>query len=90
MPITIESTNGPFLKHINAQRTAHLIVTAEDNDFDEVILENFRNEGFNVHYVPMKGENYAERVHTRANHMTGVNEYYAVVGMFVQTLKLHD
>ena len=50
------AVNEPFLKHLNVQKTPHVIVSAEDEDFDDKFLESLRNEGFNVQYVPLKGE----------------------------------
>ena len=77
-------TNEPFLKHLNVHKTPHVVVTAEDEDFDVVILKNLKSEGFNVQYVSMGDDTpakYSERLHGVANRMTGVNEYYAIVGI---------
>lgn len=85
MAITGKASNEPFLKQLNNKKTPHVIITAEESDFDESILKGFRSEGFNVQYVAMGNDNstkYSERLHAVANGMTGVNEYYAIVGTF--------
>ena len=76
--------NESFLKHLNVHKTPHVVVTAEDEDFDVVILKNLKSEGFNVQYVAMGDDTsakYSERLHGVANRMAGLNEYYAIVGM---------
>ncbi|CAF9929996.1 MAG: hypothetical protein GOMPHAMPRED_005536 [Gomphillus americanus] len=84
------AVNEPFLKHLNVQKTPHVIVSAEDEDFDDKFLESLRNEGFNVQYVPLKGERYMDRVHDTANRMTGINEYYSIVGFGDAAAKVLD
>jgi hypothetical protein len=83
MSVNMQTTNEPFLKHLNVRKTPHVVVTAEDDDFDVEIIKQLQGEGFNVQYVAMgeeTGNRYAQRLHDIANHMTGVNEYYAIVG----------
>ncbi|KAI4156634.1 MAG: hypothetical protein LQ340_000137 [Diploschistes diacapsis] len=70
MAITGKASNEPFLKQLNNKKTPHVIITAEESDFDESILKGFRSEGFNVQYVAMGNDNstkYSERLHAVAN-----------------------
>ena len=75
--------NEPFLKHLNVQKTPHVILTAEDDEFDETWLSDLRAEGFNVAYLAQGDDaqtKYTNRIHAVADKMTGVSERYAIVG----------
>jgi beta-lactamase superfamily II metal-dependent hydrolase len=83
MAVSVNLTHEPFLKHLNVHKTPHVVVTAEDQDFDDVMLEQLQAEQFDVRYVPMgedKGAKFAEKLHTIANQLTGVSGHYAIVG----------
>jgi post-segregation antitoxin (ccd killing protein) len=85
-------TNEPFLKHLNVQKTHHVIVTAEDAEFDDEFLQDLRDEGFNVAYLAqeeLKPKAFASKLHALANEITGVSERYAIVGMLCFLLSLH-
>lgn len=76
------ATRGSFLKHLNVHRTPHVVVTAEDDDFDEVFIQQLSAEGFNVRYLALGKDSearFADKIHALANHMTGVSEQYAIV-----------
>ena len=91
MPVTVTTPKEPLLKHLNMYKTPHVIVTAEDDDFDNVILDSLRGEGFNVQYVSMgddKAVGYAERLHAIAKRMTGLGEHYAIVGIIAANIHL--
>ena len=79
-------TNEPFLKHLNVQKTPHVIVTAEDPEFDDIFLEDLRDEGFHVVYLAQedsKPNAFADKVHALANQITGVSERYGIVGPWI-------
>ena len=83
MTVNLQATNEPFLKHLNVKKTPHVIVTAEDDDFDQATLLKLTGAGFNVQYVAMGEDSsgaYVQRLRDTASRMTGVNEYYAIVG----------
>ncbi|WPH04286.1 Hypothetical protein R9X50_00717500 [Acrodontium crateriforme] len=70
-----------FFNHLNKPTTQHLIITGEDDEFDEAIEEKWRGEGFNTAYVAMGqgGAEFIQRVH-RAGEGFGTAEYYGIVG----------
>ena len=83
----MHSTRGPFLKHLNVRRTPHVIVTAEDDDFDDVFIQQLAAEGFNVQYAAMgesSSSRLADRLHAVANGMTGLSEHYAIIGAHIR------
>ncbi|KAI9712323.1 MAG: hypothetical protein M1820_001536 [Bogoriella megaspora] len=59
-----------------------LYITAETTDFDEVTLQHWRDEGFDVEYLPLENEGgpkaYVERLKTLHNGL-GVGDYYGIV-----------
>lgn len=84
MPVTLTSnanTNG-FLSNDFPHNPPRLYFTAEDDTFDDLTLEEWRDEGFNVAYVPMGrgGKEYRERLANLSRVGLGVGETYAVVG----------
>lgn len=62
--------------------TPVLYVTAEDEEFDTETLRAWRDEGFNVKYVPMGkgGKTYVNTLHHLGDNMS-IGERYAIVGM---------
>lgn len=83
--------NQPFLNYLNVQKTPYVFLTAETDDFDEVTLQAWRDEGFVVNYVPLGngGTEYIRRLHHFADTTCGVSEHYAIVGKD-STLHSHD
>ena len=63
--------------------TPTLYVTAEDEDFDVETLRAWRDEGFNVKYVPMGkgGKTYVNMLHHLGDGMS-IGERYAIVGIW--------
>ena len=61
-------------------------MTAETEDFDEEISQQFRDEGFNTIYVPLLngGQECVNRVHQGGDKF-GVSEYYGIVGKSEQS-----
>lgn len=70
-----------FFNHLNKSTTQHLIITAEDDEFDEELELKWRSEGFNTAYVPMGkgGNDYVQRLHMTGENF-GTAEYYGIVG----------
>lgn len=58
-----------------------MVLAAETEDFDEEIPQQFKDEGFDMAYVPLLngGQEFVDRVH-RAGDGFGVGEYYGIVG----------
>ena len=59
-----------------------LVVTAEDPTFDEKTLQNWRDEGFDVSYLPFdtSRKQYVEKL----NHISdplGLGDSFAIVGL---------
>lgn len=61
-----------------------LYITAEDNEFDLLTLNEWRNEGFNVEYIPMGngGNEYRMNLESLSRSNLGPCETYGIVGMF--------
>lgn len=56
VPLNIPSGTGNFLSKFNDPRSCHLYITAETDaeaDFDPVIIRRWREEGFQVSYIPL-------------------------------------
>lgn len=67
--------------------TPRLYITAESDEFDDYTLEAWREEGFDVQYLPFGdgGKQYVKTLHSLKDGL-GVGGTYAVVGT-VHTLK---
>ncbi|KAL1303285.1 hypothetical protein AAFC00_006691 [Neodothiora populina] len=78
---TFTPVNEPFLKHLAVQKTPYIMLTAETDDFDDVTLQDWRDEGFVVTYVPLGngGAEYTRRLHAVADQVVGISEHYAIV-----------
>ena len=61
--------------------TPTLYVTAEDDDFDPETLRAWKDEGFDVRYLPMGkgGKTYVNALHSLGDGMS-IGERYAIVG----------
>jgi hypothetical protein len=84
-PLTTNVNTTGFLSGSNfhQHRPPRLYVTAESDDFDDVTLQDLRDEGFNVAYVPMGngGKEYAQQLDSLSRAGLGVRETFAVIGM---------
>ncbi|KAL1587312.1 hypothetical protein WHR41_04247 [Cladosporium halotolerans] len=69
-----------FFNSLNKSKVAHVILTAESEDFADEVTQQWRDEGFNVVYVPFGngGNDYATRIRMTGDSL-GVGEQYAVV-----------
>ncbi|TKX24520.1 hypothetical protein C1H76_3128 [Elsinoe australis] len=76
--------NGPpktdFFSHLKYQKTSHVVLTGETDDFDEVTISEWRNEGFSVKYIGFGdgGAEFVKRVQKLADGIS-VGEQYAIV-----------
>lgn len=70
-----------FFNSLNKSKIAHVILTAESDDFAEEVTQQWRDEGFNVAYVPFGngGKDFLARIKNTGDNL-GVGEQYAVVG----------
>ena len=75
------SQDRSFFNVLNKSKIAHVILTAETDDFDEETAQKWRDEGFHAVYVPMLkgGNDFIKRLHTVGDNF-GVSEQYAIVG----------
>lgn len=78
------SSNEPFFKHLHTSQTNHVLLTAETDDFDDEITRRWKDQGFQVIYVPFGdgGGEYIRRLHGVAGRSVGVSERYAIVGEY--------
>ena len=62
--------------------TPVLYITSEDEEFDMDTMRAWRDEGFNVKYVPMGkgGKQYVQTLYKLGDSM-GIGERYAIVGI---------
>ncbi|KAL8930761.1 MAG: hypothetical protein Q9208_000302 [Pyrenodesmia sp. 3 TL-2023] len=65
----------------NSTQQPRVVVTAEDADFDAVTLQHWRDEGFEVSYLPFTATKkaYVEELHHLADPLE-LGEKYAIVG----------
>ena len=68
-------------KSFSVPSRPRLVITAEDEDFDSSILARWREEGFDVSYLPYLGnaKQYAQQIHHLADPL-GLSEKYAIIG----------
>lgn len=60
-----------------------LVITSDTDDFDEELLRNFKDEGFQIRYMPYDGDKAAYQ--RQLAHLTDpleLGETYAIVGMY--------
>jgi hypothetical protein len=79
--ISNANTNG-FLSNDFPHGPPKLYITAESDDFDELTIQEWRNEGFKVEYVSMGngGREYGERLEKLSRTGLGVGETMGIVG----------
>lgn len=86
--VAILSQHGPnhndpaFLSDDFPRNPAKLYFTAESDEFDGMTLAEWRNEGFQVEYVPMGdgGDDYVRKLERMAKKNLGPCETYGIVG----------
>jgi hypothetical protein len=88
MPVTFTSNfnmNG-FLSNSFPHSPPRLYFTAEDDDFDDETLREWREEGYEVAYVPMGrgGKVYGERLNALSRAGLGVGETFAIIGKWLK------
>jgi hypothetical protein len=73
-----------FSNVLNKSKVAHIVLTAESEDFDDETIKQWTSEGFDVQYVPLLkgGNDFIRRVHTVGDNF-GVSEQYAIVGTVI-------
>jgi hypothetical protein len=83
------SQDNNFFNQLNKTKIPHLVLTAETEDFDEEVIKQWREEGFDTAYVPLLngGSEYVNRVH-RTGDSFGAGEYYGIVGKYPLTIPL--
>lgn len=81
--ISINAPGATGFLYNNASGKARLCISAETPDFDTETLRNWRDEGFDVIYVPYDGDQreYVARLKSVKEGL-GVGENYAVLGEF--------
>jgi hypothetical protein len=81
MALQFLANNNGWLSFNHA--TPRLYITAEDDDFDEDTLRAWRDEGFDVKYLPMGkgGKQYVNTLHRLGDGMS-IGERYAIVGIW--------
>jgi hypothetical protein len=74
----------PFLKHLNVSKTPYIFLTGETDDFDEETIAAWEGEGFVTIYIPYGegGHEYVDRMHAAPDQALGLNDQYAIVGLF--------
>ena len=74
-------SDGKQSSSTNMSSQSRLVITAEDEDFDPETLSHWRDEGFNVTYLPYLGnaKKYERQVHHLADPLA-LSEKYAIIG----------
>ena len=75
------NTTG-FLSNNFPHNPPRLYITAESDDFDDVTLQEWQDEGFDVGYVPLKegGREYGSTLDGLSRAGLGVGETFAIIG----------
>jgi hypothetical protein len=70
-----------WFNHLNQTKIPNLVLTAETDDFDEEIIRQWREEGFNTAYVPLSNNvnAFIDQIH-RTGDSFGPSQYYGIVG----------
>lgn len=82
MPTLMSNANTTgFLSNNFPHGAPKLFLTAESDDFDDVTVHEWQNEGFNTEYLSMGdgGKKYTQRLDSLKNGL-GVGETFAIVG----------
>lgn len=75
------SQDRSFFNSLNKSKLAHVILTAETEDFADEVTQQWQTEGFHTQYVALLsgGNDYIKRVHAMGDSF-GPSEQYAIVG----------
>jgi len=90
--MTGNNRNDPgFLSKDFPRSPPRLYFTAESEDFDQVTLAEWRDEGFNVGYLPMGDDldDYRRRLETLSRRGLGPCETFGIVGMWHLDVHIH-
>ena len=70
-----------IVKILGKTTGAHIVLTAETEDFDDETIRKWRDEGFDVKYEPLLGggNEFIKRIHDVGDSF-GPSEQYAIVG----------
>lgn len=62
----------------------YLVLTAESPDFDSVTIQNWKDEGYSVSYLPFVGskKEYMQKLHHLADPLE-LGQKYAIVGLLL-------
>ena len=79
------STNyrdGNFLSGDFPRNPPKLYITGENDDFDEITLREWRDEGFDVEYISMEscGDGYLKKIKSLSRENMGPCEKFGIVG----------
>jgi hypothetical protein len=76
--------DGNFLSKDFPRSPPKLYITGDDNDFDELTLEEWRDEGFDVEYIAMEseGNGYLHKIKSLSNEDLGPCEKFGIIGEF--------
>lgn len=73
--------DGNFLSKDFPRSPPKLYITGDDNDFDELTLEEWRDEGFDVEYISMEseGNGYLHKIKSLSNEDLGPCEKFGII-----------
>ena len=80
--LTANANPTGFLSNDFPHNPPRLYITAESDDFDDLTLQEWQEEGFNVGYLPLRegGKEYGIMLDTLSRVGLGVGETFAIVG----------
>lgn len=79
--VSINAPGSSGFRYSNASGRMRLCISAETPDFDTEILRNWRDEGFDVVYLPYnEGGNEYQKTLRSVKESLGVGENYAIIG----------
>ena len=81
-------TPGEMRSRSNDMAPPRLILTATSPDFDKVTVSNWKDEGYNVSYLPFdkNQENFLDQLEEVASSLQA-EEFYAIVGVLPFRIK---
>ena len=76
--------DGNFLSKDFPRSPPKLYITAENDDFDESIIADWRNEGFDVEYFSMEseGDDYVGKLRSLSRDVTEPCQKFGIIGEF--------
>jgi hypothetical protein len=74
--------DGNFLSGDFPRNPPKLYITGENDDFDEITLREWRDEGFDVEYISMEscGDGYLKKIKSLSRENMGPCEKFGIVG----------